>query len=309
MEVFVLICTRNRVETIERTLKALTNQLDQISRVIVSDSSENNLTQELCSNLAEFKGRVTYLRSEYGAPRQKNVALNYCESVTFDEDIVCFLDDDIIPNQNYFRWIRTLFAMNPAVLCLGGFDESARKPLNSRLLSNFGLASFRPEGNQILASGICTVSKPESELVSCDWVPGGMQSFRVSAIRGHRFDQRFRIHGDEVEFQTRVLRNEGIYSSKLLGVNHLAATTGKASRKMEVMYMDGFRLRLAHLHPSVTPSKVIGASFLLAALNLFAGLVGLNTGRLEIATGHIEFLKRLFTGEPTNDVVSGEHYR
>jgi GT2 family glycosyltransferase len=217
---------------------------------------------------------------------------------------VFFLDDDVEPNEDYFSNCIDIFEKNPSIECLGGFDPLAQPPKSGLLATAFFLGS-NPEGGKVLKSGIATTAIPQSELTIVEWVPGGMQSFRAELVANNRFDARIRIHGDDVEFQTRICKPGAIATSSRLPVTHFSETLNKDSIKDETAYMDGFRLRLAREKRSgVTRWAVLYSTL---ALLIFTLLVGLSTGnksRLSQTLGHAEFLRRWLLGKEVEQRVS-----
>lgn len=302
-DIWVLICTRNRPELVSDQLEYLWTQLEFIGRVVIVDSSSKNDTKDVIEHqAAAFGERLVYLRSKSGAPRQKNVAMDYVACSQLRPQFVCFLDDDVIPGPAYFKSIRRLFDDNPRVECLGGFDSALPEQPYLRFFEILGLTGSGTK-NEILWTGICTLVRPKKDLQVADWVPGGMQSYRWPTIQNHRFDGRFRIHGDEVEFQTRVLRNEQIFVSRLLDVRHRSAQSGKATVSKETMFMDGFRWRLSKLHPKVSRSGVLFSSAALCLGEALLALLRLDAVRLRRSGGHASFLLRTALRIPTDDVV------
>jgi GT2 family glycosyltransferase len=274
--------------------------LEGILYVDSSTSSETRLVVE--GFRADFGSKLAYVASKIGAPRQKNVGLDHLKRSNFHPDVVCFLDDDIIPGSSYFEVVRQTFRDHPEAQCVGGFDQGLSEARTSGFFRFLGLTGSGQK-NEILPTGLCTLSRPKTEFEAAEWVPGGMQSFRWSVVEDQRFDGRFRIHGDEVEFQTRALGNKGIYSSDRLGVLHLGAKSGKSTIARETMFMDGFRWRLAKIHPRVTRQRVVLGTIFLLFGEALRSILPSERVRLRRSLGHLQFLSRLTLRLSTDDHV------
>lgn len=299
----LLVCTKDRPLYVKGQLTKLLDSQSELERIVYVDSSASNETRLVVEAFkADFGSKLEFISSKIGAPRQKNVGLDHLKQSTVHPDVVCFLDDDIIPGSSYFETLRVIFHEHPEAQCVGGFDEGLNETRSSGFFGLIGLTGSGQK-NEILPTGLCTLSRPQSEFEAVDWVPGGMQSFRWGVVEDQRFDGRFRIHGDEVEFQTRVLKNKGIYSSDRLGVLHLGAKSGKSTIARETMFMDGFRWRLAQIHPGVKRHRVVVGTILLLFGEALLSIWPSERFRLRKSLGHLQFLARLTLRLSTNDHV------
>lgn len=305
--VALIVCTRNRVGEITGLLGCLQEMAIVPNRIIVVDSSERLMANEvraLCESASNLE--VTYIHSLYGAPHQKNVGLDHLAKLDFAEtELVAFLDDDIVPNEKYFEKLISLFKGNSEVFCFGGFDRKLTRPKVTKLRQALGLDSEKI--NVLLPNALSVAHIPLEEVVICDWVPGGMQNFRVEAVEENRFDGTIRIHGDEVEFQLR-LQSKGfgkIATSSLLAVDHMAAQSGKTNFRSSTGYLDGFRWRLAKEYPKRFSKAAVVRSTILLAMG--EALLWASRGRksgLFAFMGHVDFLVRVLLGKETLERVS-----
>jgi GT2 family glycosyltransferase len=296
-EIVVIVCTRNRSANIARLMRQLHSRFREIDALVIVDSSDNQETRKIV--LEEKRGslvRVEYLKSEYGLPHQRNAGLQLIESsYASKHTIISFLDDDVLPTYEYFSNLRRLFTSHQEVDCLGGFDTNIAPAHNSKLRRMAGLAAENTERAWVLDSGIALHASPKSDLIYCDWVPGGMQSYRASAIQGKRFDGRIRMFGEDVEFQMRCFgRPNQIATSCTLGVDHSSDQSGKSNHTQSALYSDGFRWRLSKDHPDrVKGHKVLMTTVILAFGEIVTGLLMARTASAQRGLGHILFLYRL----------------
>jgi GT2 family glycosyltransferase len=303
----LIICTRNRAIELRTLLNAIVEMKQVPCKIVVVDSSGENVSKEI-RRICETSDlrNLHYIHTEYGAPHQKNVGLEYlASSDLYTLEAVGFMDDDIIPNPEYFEATLELLKKNNQIFCIGGFDRNLNRPKVSALRLALGIDARGP--NRLLQNGLSTAGIPSSELEYCDWVPGGMQSFKRQAVERNRFDGTIRIHGDEVEFQLR-LEAQGfgrIATSNRLGVTHTGSTAGKTDIRTSTGYLDGFRWRLSQEHPErFKPSSVLWATLVLALGEVIRWTVSQNQEHLKCAMGHLDFIIRLVRRRETLEKVS-----
>jgi glycosyltransferase involved in cell wall biosynthesis len=91
-EISAVIATRNRAESLLRTLGSLSRQSLQPSEILVVDGSDDSTTRNVCDQLVDgLQSRICYLRAEIcGAASQRNQGV-----LAAHEPVIWFLDDDI----------------------------------------------------------------------------------------------------------------------------------------------------------------------------------------------------------------------
>ena len=102
-EISVIICTRNRDEMIVDVLKSLKDQTLEKKQyeVLIIDQSTNEKTQELMKKYNDFK--YTKLNSR-GVSISRNEGIKQAQG-----DILVFIDDDILFDENYLSIILDCF--------------------------------------------------------------------------------------------------------------------------------------------------------------------------------------------------------
>lgn len=113
--VTAVIATRNRPQSLQRTLESLANQTTQPTELVVVDGSDTNATEELCRLLPGLSGNVTYERARVvGAAIQRNQAM-----AKATQPIIWFVDDDVLFEPDC---IGKLYAALQHDACLGGVN-------------------------------------------------------------------------------------------------------------------------------------------------------------------------------------------
>jgi GT2 family glycosyltransferase len=118
----LVICTRRRPAALARLLKALEKQSEPPEEVLVVDGSPDDETEKVVLPLSE-RASLLYFRvppEERGLTRQRNFGVARCRG-----DLVAFLDDDTLPDPNYFQEIRACFERHPEAGGAGGYITGA----------------------------------------------------------------------------------------------------------------------------------------------------------------------------------------
>lgn len=291
----VVICTLNRPKRIKALLGFLESLRSSPRCVVVVDSSPSGETGRVVEDFAKRTPfRLVYLKTQNGAAHQKNMGLDYLEEHSDKNlEVVHFLDDDVIPAENYFETCLELFRLYETAAIIGGYDRSLERPRASFLRDLAGLSRGDDNG-VVLRSGICIVPFPQEQMQEVQFVPGGMLSVRWFAIKGERFDGRVRIYGDEVELQLRLRTKGKIFSSHALPVLHHSEKAAKDSQRVEQGYMDGFRWALSIKYPSLVSARKV----ILTTIFLIVGEAGRALFRRDSISwlrlmGHLDFFLRL----------------
>ncbi len=131
MFISVLICTRNRADSLRQTLDSLfcrnNPQLPEWEAVVVDNDSDDH-TAQVCRDFRErFPGHFRFLvEKKPGKSNALNTAIAAARG-----DILAFTDDDVLCAPGYLQGIRTVFDRYPAdgvqgrilLDCEGGHPE------------------------------------------------------------------------------------------------------------------------------------------------------------------------------------------
>lgn len=119
MNFALIICTYNREHAIEKLMHSVAKQTLYPDQVLIVDASENQLTEQLV-NKANYLNTIYYKVDDdnKGLTKQRNFGIGH---LTKDIDVVCFLDDDIILESDYFEQLIATYQNFPNALAVGGF--------------------------------------------------------------------------------------------------------------------------------------------------------------------------------------------
>ncbi|UBZ11200.1 glycosyltransferase [Leeuwenhoekiella palythoae] len=115
----LIICTYQRSQALGTLLKSVQKQRLYPDEILVIDGSIDNqtekvLTKQVIKNLKYFKVE----EQDRGLTRQRNFAI---KKLNPKSEIVCFLDDDVVLETDYFEQILQTFREKPSALGVGGY--------------------------------------------------------------------------------------------------------------------------------------------------------------------------------------------
>jgi GT2 family glycosyltransferase len=218
----LVICTRNRITDLKRCLASVDDASYVPTRILVVDSSDGPETEEYCgqSNLP-----ITYIRAPRGLTIQRNIALS-----EIDEEIVHFIDDDVEVETDYFQALNQALHDSPQTVGAGGaiVNAEANRP---ELLARLALKSSIHPG-RVLRSGYNSGCFELPRAINVDWLPGCTMSFRMSAIRGLKFDERRKGYalGEDVDFGLKALERGPLLHTPAARLVHHVSPTNRADQ-------------------------------------------------------------------------------
>jgi GT2 family glycosyltransferase len=300
----LIVCTKNRHPQVAARLTEFSAFEDLPNDILVVDSSDSPDTEVLVRSIASnYPTRLHYLNTSSGLPFQRNCGIEWTLKRPVVPEIVHFLDDDVVPCHDYFLRVRAFFGMSRELVAVGGFDVNYNPTLNQTLPRRIlGIGCSRT--GVVLKSGLAIPPTPAEELEECQWLVGGMQSFRTDVFFHQRFDSTLRMYGEDVDFYLRIASLGKIACSSRLPVIHLHDPTNRESYKDVCMYHDGVRWLFASRYPHrVRRSRVWLAALTLAAGELCRFIVSGDKKHLQGVRGHTEFLLRVAIGKQTLQTI------
>ena len=119
MKFSLIICTYMRPEALKSLLETVQIQTLYPDEIIIIDGSTNDATAKMLTSY-EVRGLVYYRVDEVdrGLTKQRNFGI---ARVGDQMDVVCFLDDDILLEANYFEELIATYDIHPEALAVGGY--------------------------------------------------------------------------------------------------------------------------------------------------------------------------------------------
>ena len=245
-----------RPEPLIQLLQSVREQTVYPDAILIVDGSTNDETGIILKQ-NQFEGLNYFLvPSEYrGLTKQRNYGI---QRVGNDLDIVCFLDDDVILETDYFEQLLKTYQIYPNALGVGGYIINETKyefvgnqyqaPINefyfdgwkrkdgSRfvLRKKLGLDSDCPPGFSPLFSHGRSVGflPPNGKIYEVEQLMGGVSSFRKKVFETLQFSTYFEGYGlyEDADFSIRVAKTGRLYVNTAAKLNHYHDVSGRPNQ-------------------------------------------------------------------------------
>ncbi len=103
MKLSVIICTRNRLEDLRKTLPSITAQTRLPDELIIIDSSDEKKLESYFGSV-DLPFPIRYFHTQPGLTLQRNHGISECSN-----DLIFFFDDDVDLNKNYLAEVEKIF--------------------------------------------------------------------------------------------------------------------------------------------------------------------------------------------------------
>lgn len=231
----VVVCTYNRLRSLERFLTSLTAQNYGFAQLIIVDASTEEDTEKFVRRSPHLRGlakEFLYLRvgdSLRGLPRQRNFALRWVKS-----DLVAFFDDDVILLPNCLgEMVRVHRSAGDSIVGVGALiqGEDPQPTLLWRLMLAFRMVSrLRPGAYE--RSGISipwSFVKPTEDTVEGDWLQGAAMMWKTTVVQAVRFCEDFDgyAQGEDLDFSLRARERGKLLLTTKARVEHVQEAAGR----------------------------------------------------------------------------------
>jgi GT2 family glycosyltransferase len=208
----VIICTKNRTKDLNACLESLYNQTLRPDEIIIVDCSDNADTNRMIRG-QQLNSQIPlkYIHTLPGLTKQRNLGISMSQG-----DIISFLDDDVVLDQNYLSEILNCFTFSERVDAVGGLiTNTYRDNLTVRLFKKvFMLPSFDSRKGRMKRSGFAAFpfTGNRTDIQSSQVLSGCCCNFRKSVFDEYQFDEYFDGYGlmEDVEFSYRVSRERNV---------------------------------------------------------------------------------------------------
>lgn len=256
LKISLIICTYQRPDEVRRLLEALAKQTLLPDEIIIVDGSLDDKTGKIIKEIAvTFHRRLVYIlvdENDRGLTRQRNVGIKNATG-----EIVAFLDDDTIPNINYFEEIIVCFDRHPEAVGVGGqittnikwkqattdakpslsvyrLEDWVRSDgIRWRLRKIFGLDSNLPPGwMPSFGHGRSAGYPPTGNDYPVEFIMGGASAWKRSLFSQIQFSHYFEGYGlyEDLDFSIRANRLGKIFVCTRAQLEHHHASGGRPDR-------------------------------------------------------------------------------
>ncbi len=245
-----------RPEPLLKLLQSVQSQTLYPDEILIIDGSNNDATAIVLNgnpfqNLNYFK----VSDADRGLTKQRNFGI---AKVGKEVEIVCFLDDDIVLEKDYFEQLLKTYQVFPEALAVGGFikegnewdyvgdnytptinefyydgwkqHEGSRFVLRKKL----GLDSDCPPGYSSLYSHGRSVGflPPTGKTYEVEMLMGGVSSFKKRVFETIQFSTYFEGYGlyEDADFTLRVSKLGKMYLNTAAQLNHYHDASGRPNQ-------------------------------------------------------------------------------
>lgn len=245
----LIICTYNRPEVIRKLAGIVAGQTRVPDQTLIIDGSHGDESER--SLAAATLPGLAYHRvppEHRGLTRQRNFGIALAIG-----DIIAFLDDDTVPDPDYFEQVERCLERHPEAGGVGGYllerawHKAAASPpagnvfrwgewerdddLRWRIRRALGLAGkgqpglMTPEGHP----RPITFLPPDGQDYLSDMLPGGAMTFRREVLTREKFSLFFQGYGlyEDLEYSIRASRVAPLYLCTQARVAHYHAPGGR----------------------------------------------------------------------------------
>lgn len=249
----LIVCTYMRSKSLMTLMKSVTAQTLYPNEILIIDASENDETKVMLDS-EQFK-HLKYFKVETqhkGLTKQRNFGIN---QVSEHIEIVCFLDDDIILEKDYFEQLTKTYKAKTDALAVGGyitneakwdkvidtyvpkkkeffFDGFKRKDSQRYVLRKYlGLQPDVPPGFSPLFSHARSVGflPPSNKIYPVELFMGGVSSYKKEVFQHVRFSEYFSGYGlyEDADFCLRISQLGKLYINTAARCEHHHESSGR----------------------------------------------------------------------------------
>jgi glucosyl-dolichyl phosphate glucuronosyltransferase len=221
----VVIPTKNRKDDLLETLGSVFSQNVLPHEVIIIDQSDKKTNYVSMRSLARDKNikfKVIYDPKIKGLTQARNIGLDNMKG-----DIVLFLDDDLILDQNYIKNITETFSEpnSGGIAGVGGIVELQEEKRGLKFNKFFKLGPFADFREKIK-------DKP-SGIYPSPYLSGGSMSLKKKDIGNLRFDENMTgySHGEDMDFCFRLSKKSRLVLNSRAVCLHKKSPIGRYKGK------------------------------------------------------------------------------
>ncbi len=282
MQFSLVICTYMRPDALLRLLKSVEKQTMYPDQIIVVDGSTNDATQHVLESQPFPKLEYHKVdENQRGLTKQRNFGIN---KVKEDAEVVCFLDDDVVLEANFFEQLLLPFSEEDIIGCDGlimnenywqPIQEDTDVPKNANVLDGYflplssrdalraklGLYPYEVQPGIIPRYGHGKSSLPPTgKWYEVEHIMGGITAYRTAVFEKIQFSTFFEGYGlyEDFDFSVRASAYGKLLTNTAARLNHYHHQSGRPNfyKYGKMVSRNGWYVwRLKHPQPGVS-SKV-----------------------------------------------------
>ena len=210
MQVSIIIPTYNRVKALDECLDSIISQTTLPKEVIIVDDSDNDVIEILIGHrnreFEEKKILLKYIRSK----REKSLTI--ARNIGIENaagDIILFLDDDVILNEEYLKEILKVHKEYPNALGVQGHITNTNfSKLKNSIKKLLFYSHNETNKCRVLPSTYTTYPYLLNRIITCQWLSGSNQSYKKSVLEKFKYDENLKRYSykEDVDLSYRIYK-------------------------------------------------------------------------------------------------------
>ncbi len=250
----LIICTYLRPKALITLLNSVSKQALYPNEILIIDGSHNDETKIILEK-NKFKNLKYYKVDEAnrGLTKQRNFGVNLVSKAS---EIVCFLDDDIVLTQDYFKNLINTYKIYSNALAVGGYIEnevvwekasdlknanvfcfdgwSRKESSRFKLRKKFGLQPDTPPGFLPTFAHGRSIGflPPTGKSYKVEQIMGGVSSYKKEVFNTLTFSTYFEGYGlyEDTDFSLRVAKLGSLYVNTNARLSHFHDASGRPNK-------------------------------------------------------------------------------
>lgn len=261
----IIIPTYNRIVELTDLFNSLLKQTDLITEIIIVDDSETNNIENLIEDMhiifKEKNVELIYIRNMRGK------SLTIARNIGIENaiaNIILFLDDDVILDENYLREILRTYNEYPNALGVQGFIQNVNGVKENRIVERIKIVTHKlfyfsfdyknkcqvlPSTNTLYPSNINDVTK-------CEWLSGANQSYRRKVFDEFNFDENLRRYSfkEDVDLSYRIYKKypNSLFITPHAKLIHKISNAGRLPKKELIIMKQTYSLYFFYKNMDLT---------------------------------------------------------
>ncbi|MCA6478099.1 MAG: glycosyltransferase family 2 protein [Chitinophagaceae bacterium] len=228
MKLSVIIPTKNRHKDLQTALNSIICQEVRPDEIIIVDQSNESFETEKIAHYQDLLGadknfKYLYDPTIQGLVHAKSEGVNVAQG-----DVICFLEDDVVLENDYFKEVINGFnKCYKMVGCCGVVTNPPKSSLVYLFLHNFfHIGIYKDSRPSIFAN----YTSFENDLIQSNAISGGLSAWKSEVFKRVQFDYINGFHMlEDIEFSTRVAEQypDQLYINTKVRLAHYFSPSGR----------------------------------------------------------------------------------
>jgi len=239
MKMSVIICTLNNAKQLDELLFSISDQNVVPKEIIIVHGENDGQTRSVSDYWGSRGLNMVYKRAQRSLVIQRNLGIDSSTG-----DIICFLDDDVVLESNFFKSLKESYEANDKIGGVQGTITNTMKPsfIKRTYYKIFMLDSIYGYG-KLKRSGLPSFHRPTNHTVEVNVFNGCLMSFRSIVLKKYKFDLFFENNwwGDDFETSYNISKEHKLIQIPNARLYHHG--NASYSRSAKVAYMRSKNLK------------------------------------------------------------------